>query len=173
MSVKRAFLVLGPESSGTRLMARLFVAAGCYGDVDHKQRLDAALSNGEPIDAPAIVVRRSYPYAKQWPNLHRLQARLQQAGYKARAVVIIRSMQFTALSSQRQAHERKMGRAMTRSANAFRHIGQALQETQIPFVWVTYESLVQRPEQEVAWLFKWAGLPAPQVRIFDGNEKYV
>jgi LPS sulfotransferase NodH len=37
---KRAFLVLGPESSGTRLMTKLLMVAGCYGDDGHVQRLD-------------------------------------------------------------------------------------------------------------------------------------
>lgn len=30
--MKTAYLVLGPESSGTRMLARAFVAAGCFGD---------------------------------------------------------------------------------------------------------------------------------------------
>jgi hypothetical protein len=30
--MKTAYLLLGPESSGTRMLAQAFVAAGCFGD---------------------------------------------------------------------------------------------------------------------------------------------
>lgn len=34
-----AYLVLGPEASGIRLMASILIGAGCYGDSGHTQRL--------------------------------------------------------------------------------------------------------------------------------------
>lgn len=173
MSARRAFVILGPESSGTRLMARLFIRAGAHGDYEHRQRLDAMLSNGDRPTHPVVVVRRSYPYSKEWPNLGKLKGRLERAGYEVRAVVVLRSLQFTALSSNRQMHTRSREHGIRRSTEAFKHIGTALAESGLPFVWLTYESLVQRPEQELTWLFQWAGLPAPlDVEIFDGNAKY-
>lgn len=151
---KQAFIVLGPESSGTRMMARLFIEAGAVGDHGHAQRLDT-----ETPTAPVIVIRRSYPYRKEWPNLRKLAARLQGAGYQVRAVVIVRSLQYTMQSTQRQKHVRGDEKALC--------------DTELPFVYLTYESLVQRPAAELAWLFDWAGLDAPQQAfIYDGNRKY-
>lgn len=169
---KQAFIVLGPESSGTRLVTKLFIAAGCAGDSGHKQRFDDMLSNGEAIEEPVIVIRRSYPYAKEWPNLGKLAGRLQRSGYEVRVVVVLRSLQYTALSSVRQKHTKNVEHALRRSTEAARRIGTDLAETDLPFVWVTYEALVQR-DGVMAWLFGWAGLPTPEsVEIYDGNEKY-
>lgn len=165
---KQAFIVLGPESSGTRMMARLFIEAGAVGDHGHAQRLDT-----ETPTAPVIVIRRSYPYRKEWPNLRKLAARLQGAGYQVRAVVIVRSLQYTIQSTQRQKHVRGDEKALRRSTAALARIGAALCDTELPFVYLTYESLVQRPAAELAWLFDWAGLDAPQQAfIYDGNRKY-
>lgn len=170
---KQAFVIVGPESSGTRLMARLFIAAGCYGDDDHRQRLDAVI-DGEKCKESPIVLRRSYPYAKKWPELRHVKEKLEFAGYQVRVVLVVRSLLFTALSNHRAMHTKSMSKALTRSTEALRCILSQLAETRAPYLWVTYESLVRRPEQELTFLFEWAGLPAPlDVEIFDGNAKYV
>lgn len=170
---KQAFVIVGPESSGTRLMARLFIAAGCYGDDGHAQRLDALVDGGK-CQEPLIVLRRSYPYAKQWPEMRRIKEKLEFAGYQVRVVLIVRSLLFTALANHRAMHTKSMGKALARSTEALRRILLQLAETRAPYVWVTYESLVRRPQEELQWLFDWAGLPVPSdVEIFDGNANHV
>lgn len=167
--MKRAFIILGPESSGTRLLTQLFIKAGCAGDPGHTQRLDKE----KPVE-PLVVIRRSYPYRKQWPNLAKLSGRLQSAGYDVFVIVIIRSLQFTVLSALNQKHTASMEKAQHRSLEGFKQIGAALFASKLPFVWVTYEALVQWPEQTTRWLFDQAGLkPPPEIEIYDGNRKYV
>ena len=70
--MKRAFLVLGAESSGTRLVTRLLIAAGCHGDGGHQQPFDKWQAASSPFDGKdPIVWRRSYPWTEYhlWPNL--------------------------------------------------------------------------------------------------------
>lgn len=72
---RKVFFVLGGESTGTRLTTRLLVDAGCFGDVDHEQRMDTwvlknsgelqkQLKKGQPL-----VWRRSFPHDKKMPDI--------------------------------------------------------------------------------------------------------
>jgi len=72
---RKVFFVLGGESTGTRLTTRLLVDAGCFGDVDHTQRIDEwaykhvgsleeRLQKGQPL-----VWRRSFPYGEKYPDI--------------------------------------------------------------------------------------------------------
>lgn len=72
---RKVYFVLGGESTGTRLITRLLVDAGCFGDVDHAQRIDEwayrrigsleeRLKKGQPL-----VWRRSFPHGKRMPNV--------------------------------------------------------------------------------------------------------
>ena len=81
---KRAFLVLGPGTSGMRLMTRLLIAAGCYGDDGDDQRLD----HGLPADEALIVWRRSLPHRGEWPDLRAMIRGLEAAGYETTAIVM-------------------------------------------------------------------------------------
>ena len=93
---KRAYLVLGPEGSGTKLVTRLFVEAGCQGEWSHKQKFDREGPAGE-----LVVVRRSYPHNGSWPNLKTLAGQLLE--YEVRAVVMIRTYRCTVASRTRRS----------------------------------------------------------------------
>ena len=54
------FLVIGPESSGTRMLAQAFISSGCFGDAGHSQRLDRDISVGKTPK----VLRSSLPHGR-------------------------------------------------------------------------------------------------------------
>lgn len=165
MDEKRAFIVVGPESSGTKFLTRLFLRAGCEGDPWHEQRLD----HHDP-DTDLIVFRRSYPHAGQWPDLPAIVERFKGLGFEVRLIVIVRSLQFTLASRRQHAGGDLRGRAV----EAFCKIGEQWEESGTLGVWITYESLVKYPKNTVHWLFDWCGLPIPTgIKIKDGNVKYV
>ncbi len=92
--MKKAFLVLGPESSGTRFITKLLINAGCFGDSDHDQRLDI-LEDRErineeelPHDDTPIVWRRSYPHRGIFADIGNPIRQLRQIGYDVRAVIM-------------------------------------------------------------------------------------
>jgi hypothetical protein len=160
---RRAFIVIGPESSGTKFLTRLFVKAGCYGDAWHKQRLDT-----EEPNEPLVVLRRSYPHGGEWPDLREIVERFK--GYDVRVILIVRSQQFTVASRRRHAKGDLHGQAL----EALQRIGSQWWECSVPGAWITYEALVRYPKNTIHWLFGWCGLPIPKgVKIKDGNEKYV
>lgn len=165
---KRAFLVLGPESSGTRLMTRLLVAAGCFGDGGHEQRLDKAI-----LDHPLIAWRRSVPHRKQWPDVGGMIQQLQTHDYDVTVLVMSRDWHAMSLSQVAAPHVADVAAAHEHIQRAYCAIFDALCTTQTPFEVVNYEALTQRPQETVATLMQRLGLSVQQeVRVYDGNARY-
>lgn len=142
----RRVAVIGGESSGTRLMARLLSRAGCE------------------------VLHRSFPYEgaplRHWPMAA-------VAGYEPDAVVVMTRDWWASVPSQvRAGHVPDEATAL---AN-LRHAWQLTAQVAAGHDWVAvgYESLVQRPAVVVANVCHWLGIPAPDVgEIFDGNNRYL
>lgn len=165
--MKRAYLVLGPESSATRMMARQLVAVGCYGDSDHVQRLDTAV----PDDEPLIVWRRSIPYAGEWPKFYEMVAELSARGYDVTAVVMVRDYHCMAISQEGQ-HTADVGEALKNIHAAYLSIFDGLLMTDARYELISYEALVLHPPS-MRYLLRRLGLPeAPLIAIHDGNQKY-
>lgn len=90
--MSRAIIVVGPESSGTKLITELFVSAGCLGDYTHEQRFDEKFDKNINTDWPDqdIVFRRSIPHAKVWNKPIDLVQRFENIGYNPLLVVTFR-----------------------------------------------------------------------------------
>lgn len=169
--MKRAYLVLGPESAGTRLMTRLLIAAGCFGDDGHDQRLDKDLELDSIIDCD-LAWRRSFPYGvdHEWPDLPAIRERIHKAGYLATALVMSRDWHAMAISQQYTHTDGDIELALLNIKRAYREIFAGLGDT--PYELVNYEALTQRPAT-VDYLFPRIGLPSPAgVYIYDGNTRY-
>lgn len=168
MSEKRAFLVLGPESSGTRLMTRLLIAAGCYGDDGHVQRLDRAIP-----DVPRLAWRRSLPHDQQWPDVQAIVTKLRTHGYSVSALVMSRDWHAMIASQLAAPHVATEIAAFGNIRNAYHQIFHDLAELHLRFEVVNYEALVLRPRATVTALMARLALPAPDmVSIYDGNAKH-
>lgn len=177
----KAFIILGPESSGTRYMTRLFIQAGCYGDRGHSQRLDKYIpevSEGIVKDHKALVWRRSLPHGsggdKGFPDIVHMKRTLEFAGYDAYAIVMVRDWSCM-LQSQVDKRSR-VGDYHTASQNtreAYNRIFMAMHFESIPYFMVTYESMLNKRAVVRLFIESFA-LPPPQVnfKIVDGNEKY-
>lgn len=118
---KRFFFVLGPESSGTRMMTEILVRAGCFGDYGHKQRLDGDLSAIESLSMD-VVFRRSLPYAGRWPNLHKIWRVARRCGYRVYVVVMSRDWNAMAQSQVRVGHTSTVDEALRNIRRAYREI---------------------------------------------------
>ncbi len=165
----KAYLILGPESSGTRCVTRILLDAGCHGGAGHEQEFDRA----PPRGVSPVVWRRSIPHGKEWPDITRMVNVLKANGYEVKAIATTRDWH-PAIESQLKARHvgsREEARANLRRAYPF--IFWHLAETKIPFWVVSYEALVARPKKVVGKLMEALGLPVPgKIEIFDGNEKY-
>ena len=79
----RAFVVLGAESSGTRLLTRILIASGCEGSAEHEQPWDKKL----PYDQPLIVWRRSLPHSEKLPPIRWILRQLKDRGYETTIII--------------------------------------------------------------------------------------
>lgn len=172
--MKRAFLVLGPESTGTRLLTSQLLAGGCSGDASHDQPYDS----GEFGDADPIVWRRSFPWTvdRLWPDVGTdLLPLLHASGYQvSRALVTTRDWYATAKSQVRQQHVSSEAVALKNITIAYREIFRQLAEHGIEALVVSYEAMTSYKELAVRKLLRELGLdPQAQLRpIQDESRKY-
>ena len=164
----RAFLVLGPVSSGTRLLTRLLIMAGCKGCDKHDQPFDEKL----PADEPLIVWRRSVPHgAWRLPDIQDMRRRLKHRGYEATVIIMSRDWYPTASSIVKYHPPETMNEAYDSIQNAYRFIFASIDG--LPYELVNYEALVLSADDVIQSLFGRLGLPSPgDVDIYNGNEKY-
>jgi LPS sulfotransferase NodH len=96
----RGFIVVGAESTGTRLVTKILINMGCAGWDGHFQPFDK-----EPFGSTDLVVwRRSVPHSGQWLQLPFLVTRLREAKREVHVVVTVRDWAITAASQVRNKH---------------------------------------------------------------------
>src|SRR5580658_69529 len=100
----RAFLVVGPESSGTRMVTGALIKAGAYGQSGHAQEMDNLDFSGRP---DLIVLRRSVPHGNVWPDLAQIVRRMNEAGYAVSSIVTLRDKDFCVQSQLRMARQNR------------------------------------------------------------------
>lgn len=172
--MKTAFLVLGPESTGTRLTTSLLIAGGCAGDDTHFQPFDS-LRFGE---RDPIVWRRSFPWTihRLWPDIGvDLLGPLQERGYGiSKAVVTARDWYATAKSQVYRKHVRDEATALENIATAYRKIFAQLHAHGIPARLVSYDAVVAHQDLAVRPLLQDLGLDpdASLPPIRDESAKY-
>lgn len=173
MALRYAFLVLGPESSGTRMWTRVLMACGCYGDAGHQQRIDEL---GFPeLGGRLLVWRRSLPHGGKWPDLGGMARKLREAKYAPHALVCTRDWWATIQSQIRNGHEETKERAEANIRRAYGHALQGLRAAGVPYTLVSYEALVQRGPEMIEKLLPGWHLEPPErwaEEYFDGNEKH-
>lgn len=173
---KRCFLVIGPESSGNKLIARILIDAGCYGDASTQQRLD---KTAPPEDINDIVLVRSFPHGaekeRHFPNLATEQLAFQKYGFNDfMAIVTVRDMFCTSKSQVLRGHVNSEAEALQNIPAAYGHIYSQLGYFNIPSIHITYESLIHFPTQTILWLTTQLGLKNIRPNyITDENQKWL
>lgn len=137
--MKKAFLILGAESSGTRFLTEIFVNSGVAGSAEHQQLFDVQ----DPTE-DVIVWRRSVPHGldPELPDIVGMIRKLRKLKYEVKALVIHREISAT-LASQFKNFEAITSEEMAfdRYQKAYLHIYEAIKKTNITYLVVTYESL--------------------------------
>lgn len=165
---RRLFLVLGPESSGTRLLTRILIHGGCAGDYSHSQRWDKK-SWGS---TPNVVWRRSVPHNRQPLHLKKLAERV-ESGRIVSILVTTRDVTACASSQVRAGHSPDTDTAYTKICRAYESIFQQLNRMGLHFLVVPYESLVLHPCQVQHRLWDLLDLPGGiPVPVTDQNAKH-
>lgn len=167
--MKRAFLVLGPESSGCRLATRLLMAAGCDGDGQHLQRWDEQ----PPVASALVVWRRSVPHHHVWPDIAEMAWLLRLQGYDTEAVVTVRRWApMIASQVATFAHVPDLETAVANIRRAMEWIFRGIATAGLPFHVATYEGLCAPGGVERLWTdLGLQGNLAQVEELYDANQK--
>lgn len=156
VSMKQAFVVVGPESSGNKVMTALLVRAGCVGTADdeHLNLWDRI----EPATEKQVALMYSYPHGSEWPDLRNIYWRLTNKGYLTWILIMVRD-HFCVMRSQ---VERRLKPAPIAEANyqrAYREIFKQIESGDMPYIMVPYESILMEPMKALQRLFEMLNLP--------------
>ena len=177
----RCYLVVGPESSGTRLVTSLLMDCGCAGSSGHHQEFDHGAPQAEQY--PLAVWRRSVPHGPKMPDLRGMvRILLRQGGYDQVVVVVVARDSFALGRSQKaRSHLRRTGPGVQEKLiRAYAHIFDEVLELRL--IWserivaymLPYEALVLQGEKAVSVILKALGLPKRKgkVKLRDENAKH-
>ncbi len=166
--MKKAFFIIGPESSGTRMLTRAFIALGAYGSGGHLQVLDQeGFKGGHEV----IVFRRSVPHGKFMPNIVRLIGRMSKNDYEIIPILIVRDKDSCAASQVKNKHAKSLTEARKSIEEAVAHVYEQLASSGYHPVVIHYDQLVTSRSVREAF-FKSLGYDHPDMEFYDGNEKY-
>lgn len=166
---KRAFLVLGPESSGTRLVTEMLIVGGCVGNSGHEQAFD-----DQPFgDHDVVVWRRSEPHFLHRESLD-LGAMLERCdGRDVTAVVTTRESIAVASSLVAKGAACDLADGVRRIRDAYTRIFTQLADWGVPFVITTYETFILYPVAAQRALWQLLELPGGHpVAVRDENRKH-
>jgi hypothetical protein len=100
-----AYLIFGPESSGTRMMTQYVILnANTFGDWTHYQSLDREQTFNYLNPTSNITWRRSLPHGMKWPDISGMIEFLKVKGYDPVTIGTVRSYQKTIDSQFRHGH---------------------------------------------------------------------
>jgi len=188
MKNKKAYLVLGAESSCTRFITKCLVDAGCVGRTghnDHEQEIDFK----DPTE-DCIVWRRSYPHA--WgrsnkypyvlpntigiPDTDKMYNKLKSLDYKIVVVVTTRDWFATSMSGvtkKTRPHSNTMNKAYDNTKNSYKKIFNFINKYDLEYVMMNYESLILYGKEYMNQMLKLINLKELKKLDFkDSNKKY-
>ena len=156
----KAFIVTGPQSSGTRMMTRALILSGCFeiADVD-----ELPVESGSPV-----VIHRSIPHAGRWPNWWGKVLEFNRADYEVQPIIMSRDWNALCLSQIKRAFVGSREEAEENIRKAYQSATQSLPM----YVMISYESFCLSPDFR-RWLFtERFGLPKTPIDIWYANDQY-
>lgn len=153
----KAFLILGPEGSGTYMLWEALASSGCGIDISKRPE--------------NFTIRYSLPHAYTWPDLLKICRDLKSRSYEIQPLIILRDYYCTVRSVIRRDPERPWSDVEKNMARSLAEIG-LIAERYRNTIYITYEAFCLS-EGFRRWLFKSKlGLPEPKIEINFANEKW-
>jgi hypothetical protein len=162
---KTGYLVVGPESSGTKMTAQLLRTAGC------RSVAIIGCDDGPelPLDGRVPLLRRSLPHGARWIPVAEMVTLLDVD--EVQAVVTTRDWVAMVDSQVARTLARDRGSALASVRRAYAEIFTTLAERSVPFVISSYEAMVSEPRYAPR-LLDLIGLPAASVDTWNANDKW-
>lgn len=176
MASKKAFFVIGPESSGTRLMTSILVEdCGVYGEYSHYQLKfedkETLAPKFNTHEEQHVAFRRSLPHARLWPNLYETIRIIQDAKYVVTMLILHRDWNAMIQSQVKNGHVGSSSEARFNIKRAYREIFTAINGIGLDYINIVYECL--KTIGYVKWLSSELELPfVEKIQVTDENKKY-
>ena len=169
--MKTAYFVVGPESSGTRMLTKLLIANGCYGQAGDEQAMDSNFV--KVLETPKIVFRRSFPHGGIWPDLDSRFDLVREFGYQIILIKMIRDINAIAQSQVIRYHVSTIPEALEHVRKAYSEIQNAEYYTGVTAYHCVYESMTTNSVAALRFL-ELIGFNAPLslIPMTNENEKY-
>lgn len=155
--LKRLYLVIGPQSSGTRMMTRALILSGCT----EMESIDGC------EDLNTVVIHRSIPDAGKWPKLINIELVFRRMGYYVQPIIMTRDWNAICQSQVNRKYVNDIEQAQAEIQEAYRMATQTSD-----FIMVSYEAFCLNVEYR-KWLFEdKLILPDSPIEIIYGNDQY-
>ncbi len=179
--MKRFYGIVGPESSGTKIVTALFVKAGCFGDgPQHEQRLDKFIFGPESLESLGvkseddIVLRRSVPYGSSWPDLCYINHLFTNVyGYQPLWIILLRDWTCNVFSKIKQKHKTDIDTANRFLFKEIREIFSQVLSMKVPFFVLNTSLLFERKERVLIRLSEITGLKFDCSQIFNPDLQHI
>lgn len=175
VSIKKAYLVLGIEASGTRLLTRILINSGALGEDTHAQAFDTNIPFADDVSSP-IVWRRSYPHGDSDVDLRSMLSELKEKGWMPHAFVIVRDA-IPSTNAQAQApclSTKSALEAQKENRRQFSLLFSELYSLKIDYHVLTLEGLIIDSLNVQKWIATFHGLTSPDsfLHIRNVNAKH-
>lgn len=150
MSRYNAIIIIGPESSGTRMCTSLFSNSGFFGDTGHIQRLDEAVSGRDTLERvlgghDRLVFRRSVPHNKQMPDLEFIDSYFKRHGFHPYWFIVTRDSYCTIKSKVRSRHAKNLNSAGVNLQNEVEYLDKMKVYLEGRFSYLNASALMRDP----------------------------
>ena len=172
--MKRVFIIIGPESSGTRVVTRLFIKAGCFGEGKHLQALDkfikGEIKNLKKFsgNADTIVFRRSIPHGVNpvWIKFNQIEKLFTEQGYKVFWIVTMRDWSSLARSKVRRGHKKNLKEAKESVKKEYSYIASGL-VSRTNYYMLMISDLFKKPKETLRRMVEWIEFEIPDGAVAD------
>ena len=168
---RRAFFVVGPESSGTRITSKILLENGCFGSDKHIQQTDGLRDPDILNPYDFVAIRRSIPHNKYYPDIEQIYDYLHSAGFEnVHTIVTTRNWNYIARSQVKEGYAGAESEAILSIQLAYKQIFDSIS---MPYTISHYTDLVNDPLGHQNWLCQRIGLEFTKaIEIVDGDLKY-
>lgn len=167
--MRKAIFVVGPESSGTRMMTEFFIRAGYEGEHGHAQPWDRLEFRKYPDN---IVFRQSMPHGSEWADIVGIIQGMQMANYTPHGIVTWRDPRYMALSQVQAGHSANTDQALKKIKKAILHIDTAFDELGWRPTLIIYDKFVELPTYQKAIHGLHSQLAYDPMEFSNANQKY-
>lgn len=166
----KAFIILAPENSGSKMLTRYFIEAGCLGEAGYTQAFDNSLPSPEKQ-----IVWKTHNLNSNSKTIEIKTAitKVIEAGYEPIVLLLFRDPYAIAKGQVQRGFEKEFSEALTLVYSWYVKAFEFLKKQKIPWTILSYESVIAYKQDYLQMVLSDHKLDYPkQFYIDDQNKKH-